>query len=94
MDAAKPYESIVLNISDQVQEMMADRLILVEDVQQVIEYSQRTGRRLLNKQTGHYLAYYCPNWVTYWVEYTLENDSYIIHNTYSHRMVIEEGRSS
>ncbi|MCE1252452.1 MAG: 4Fe-4S dicluster domain-containing protein [Anaerolineae bacterium] len=94
MQNNRAYETIRLNLSESVLALMESRLILVEDVQQVIEYAERTGRRLLNRQSGRYLAYYCPNTVTYWVEYLPENEAYTIFNTYSHRMVIEEaGRS-
>lgn len=90
MPADQSYESISLVIPESLRAIMEERIILVEDIQQVIEYAERTGRRLLNQETGHYLAYYRPALVTYWVEYTPQENSYVIHSTYSHRMVIEE----
>jgi hypothetical protein len=88
-DMTEPVdESIKLIIADDVRERLEQRLILVEDIQRVIEYAERTGRRLLNRETGHYLAYFKPTSVTYWVEYVPQNDAFVIFNAYSHRMEV------
>lgn len=85
------FETIKLFIPAPVNEVMEDRLILVEDVQKVVEYAERTGNKLLIRNNGHYLAYYRPVNVTYWVEYLPRDDGFMIYNTYSHRMEINEG---
>ena len=88
MDGQAAYESIKVIIPDAVRARMDERLILIEDVQRVLEYAQRTGRRFLNRETGHYLAYFKPTAVTYWVEYTPQDDAFLIFKTYSHRMIV------
>lgn len=88
MAGEQAHESIKLVIARDVRERLEQRLILVEDIQHVIEYAERTGRRLLNPQTGHYLAYFKPTSVTYWVEYLPQADGFAIFNAYSHRMEI------
>ncbi len=90
MAEAQGYQTLRLKISDEVQQRMEERLILVEDLQQVIDYSERTGSRLLNRNNGHFLAHYKPASVTYWVEYSTSEDEFIIYNAYSHRMEIAE----
>ncbi|RPH24200.1 MAG: (Fe-S)-binding protein, partial [Bacteroidales bacterium] len=90
MDGQAAYAAIRLIIADDVQERLEQRLILVEDIQQVIELAERTGSKLLNRQTGHWLAHHRPNAVTYWVEYTLHGDAFVVHNAYSHRMQVAE----
>ena len=85
------HESIRLVIADEVRDRLDDRLILVDDIQRVIEHAERTGRRLLNPETGHLLAHFKPTAVTYWVEYAPEGETFRIHNAYSHRMEIAEG---
>jgi glutamate synthase (NADPH/NADH) small chain len=82
------YEAIQLIMSDEVRERLDQRLILIEDVQRVIEYAERTGRRLLNQQTQRYLAYFKPTAVTYWVEYVPQDEAFVIFNSYSHRMEV------
>ncbi|MGO9312007.1 MAG: pyridine nucleotide-disulfide oxidoreductase/dicluster-binding protein [Syntrophobacteraceae bacterium] len=94
MAEAQGYQTLRLKISDEVQQRMEERLILVEDLQQVIDYSERTGSRLLNRNTGHFLAYYKPASVTYWVEYSIAGDEFIVYNAYSHRMEIAEDMKS
>jgi NADPH-dependent glutamate synthase beta subunit-like oxidoreductase len=82
------YEAIQVIMSDEVRERLDQRLILIEDVQRVLEYAQRTGRRLFNQQTQRYLAYYKPTAVTYWVEYVPQGEAFVIFNAYSHRMEV------
>jgi hypothetical protein len=83
------FESIRLVLPDDVQKQVEDRLILVEDMQKVIENAERTGKRMFNNSTQHYLAYFKPASVTYWVEYAPQADgSFLVHKAYSHRMEI------
>jgi glutamate synthase (NADPH/NADH) small chain len=89
--AEEGYALIKLNISTDLQKVLEERQILAEDIQQVIDYAEKTGRKLLNEETGHFLAHHKPAAVTYWVEYTPEADSFVIHNAYCHRMEIVEG---
>jgi hypothetical protein len=92
MPEQQAFESIRVELPQSVQQQIEDRLILVEDIQKVLEYAQRTGKRLFNAGTGHYLAYYKPTSVTYWVEYTpTEEGAFFIHKAYSHRMEIGMG---
>ena len=87
------HELINLNISADLQEILEQRLILAEDIQQVIAYAEKTGRKLLNRQTGRFLAHHKPAGVTYWVEYSLGEGEFIIHQAYCHRMEIVEDRA-
>ena len=83
-------QRIKLHISDEVRDLMERRMILVEDLQQVIQWAESTGTKLVQKKTGHYLAHYRPGTVTYWVEYSAGQDGFTIHNAYSHRMEVLE----
>ena len=69
---------------------MEERLILIEDLQQVIDTAERSGYKLLNRETGHFMAHCRPASVTYWVKYSPSGDEFVIHNAYSHRMKIVE----
>ena len=94
MPGSQDHDKITLNITVDVQARMEERLILVEDIQQVIAHAEGTGKKLVNPQTGHFLAHHRPGNVTYWVEYSpvLQGDGFVIHNAYSHRMLIEESK--
>lgn len=89
MPEKEEYERIKLILPSDVQQMVEERLILVEDMQKVIDYALRTGKRMVHAASGHSLAYFKPNTVTYWVEYTPQEDgSFLVHRAYSHRMQI------
>lgn len=77
-----------LIISESVRRDMEDAMILVDDVAKVVANAESTGNKLKNTETGHYLAYLQPLKVTYWVEYSPQDDGFIVHNAYSHRLEI------
>ncbi len=83
-----PSDSKPLHFSENVAARIDRRLILEEDIRQVLAYAERTGNCFRQPETGHLLAYYKPANVTYWVEYTPAEDGYHIYNAYSHRMEI------
>jgi len=84
------YETIPLTISEKVRQLMEQRMILVEDLQQVIQWAEKTGSKLVGARTGNFLAHYTPTTVTYWVEYSRADHGFTVHNAYSHRMRIAE----
>ena len=79
-----------LHIPKDVRDLMERRMILIEDVRQVLDWAEETGFKLVNRQSGHFLAHYTPTTVTYWVEYSPAENGFTIHNAYSHRMEIVE----
>jgi Fe-S oxidoreductase len=85
------YERIALSISPEVLECMEERRILKEDVQRVIDYGEKSGRKLYNPKSGRWLVSYRPAQVTYWVEYSHETEGFRVHNAYCHRMEIVGG---
>ncbi len=85
----KSYQSIPLKISDEVEQILDARMVLEEDIQKVIEHAEQTGEVLVDKQSGHLIANFRPTSVTFWVEYSKDEDGYVIHNAYSHRMTVE-----
>ena len=88
------YEAVKLRISSEVQELMDKRLILEEDLCAVIHFAETSNTKLLNRQTGHFMAHHKPAVVTYWVEYSRDGDEFVVHNAYSHRMEVQEGAQS
>ena len=82
------YENIRLSFSDELRVLMEERQIHDSDIQQVIDFAEKNGTKLLNRKTGHFLAHHKPGAVTYWVEYTVGEGEFFIHNAYSHRMEV------
>jgi hypothetical protein len=69
---------------------MEERLILVEDVEDVLEYSRRSGQRFFNTEDSSFLAGFRKKDVTYWARWTEQEDSAHIMSVYSHRMAINQ----
>ncbi len=90
VEEAKGFAAIKLDIAEELKAVMEERLILMEDVQKVIDYAEKTGNKMYNQDTGRFMAYHRPVSVTYWVEYSPQGDRFAIHNAYSHRMQIVE----
>lgn len=84
------HEKIELIISDEVQNKMEERLILASDIQKVIYNAESTGNKILNPKTNRFTSYYKPGIITYWVEYGIDDQKYIVYNAYSHRLEIKE----
>ena len=68
--------------------MLEDRRILMEDIQKVIHHAETTGQKLIQESTGHCKASHAPYKATFWVEYSPQEDGFIVHNAYSHRMEV------
>lgn len=78
-----------LKISDKIRDKMNKQRLLEKDICEVIEYSEKTGRRTVDPSSGHYKAYREIGYITCWVEYGITDNLYEIYNVYSHRMRIE-----
>lgn len=79
---------IKLLITDEVKEKLETRQIRLENIRKAITNAEKTGDRLVNRETEHFLACNREINVTFWVEYLLQEDGYVIFNAYSHRMEI------
>jgi glutamate synthase (NADPH) small chain len=86
------YEQIRLQISREVDELIDSRHILKEDLQKTIDHAETTGEKFINPSTNHLLASFRPGRVTFWVEYSKPDETYQIHNAYSHRMEMKRGK--
>ncbi|MCL1848962.1 MAG: hypothetical protein FWF83_04745 [Clostridiales bacterium] len=84
--------SDVLIFPEAVRERMHERGIDEGDVRQVISFSESTNAKLLDQQTGRFIAHQKVGRITCWVEYAPEAGGYRVYNTYIHRMEIEEVR--
>lgn len=75
-------------VSPEVRALMEARHILDDDVQRTLAHAEATGRKFLDRETGHFLASFTPHRVTYWVEYVMEGDTARVFTAYSHRMTV------
>jgi Fe-S oxidoreductase len=77
-----------LIIPEEVWNIMDERYILLEDIEEVIKHAQETGERFYNPEDSSYLANQRIANVTYWVRYMEKDESIQIVSVYSHRMEV------
>ena len=83
-----------IEISATLRKLMEQRMILVDDIRQVISHAEATGEKMLDQETGRQIAHFRPGCVTYWVEYSTGESGFVVHNAYSHRMLVVEEAGS
>jgi len=85
-NVSEPTTDIELSVSAKVLADLEKKLILLDDVRQTVRHAEASGEKLLDRNTGRFIACHRPVSMTYWVEYTLEDGRYVVHRAYSHRM--------
>ncbi|WP_346353324.1 pyridine nucleotide-disulfide oxidoreductase/dicluster-binding protein [Azotosporobacter soli] len=81
---------VKLIIPESVSAVMEERMILASDAAKVIAHAESSKERLTNQESGNFIAYRQLGAVTYWVEYVVENDAFLVRNAYCHRINITE----
>jgi Fe-S oxidoreductase len=85
-----PWMQLHVSYSAQLADKMQRDLILREDVQRTIYTCKANGEQFQDAESGHLFAHLQIGYVTHWVEYNRSGEEYLIHNVYSHRMVVKE----
>jgi len=81
---------INLHISPRLREKLNSEMILETDIEAVIEHCESSGRKVLDRESGHFTGRLKIGNMTYWAEYSPTDDGFDLVNAYSHRMSIEE----
>lgn len=84
-----PMAPVVLIVSDAVRADIERKLLLVDDIAEVIAEAQRAGRMLRDRASGHLIASGRIGTVTTWVEYEQTEAGFVVHRAYGHRMQVE-----
>lgn len=72
-----------------VPEQMEERMILKSDVHAVLSAYETSKEAVWDEEKGWYAANLRLGNVTFWVKFTQEEDGYLVHGAYSHRMTVE-----
>lgn len=86
----KDHDAVSLIISDEARKILEDRLILDDNVREVIYEAEKTGRKVANPGMGDFVAHKRIGIVTYWVRYEKSGELFCIKTAYSHRIQIAE----
>lgn len=84
-----PVPSVPLIIVDAVRADIERKLLLVDDIAEVIAEAQRTGCMLKDRVSGHLTASGRIGTVTTWVEFEPTDAGFVVHRAYGHRMQVE-----
>jgi hypothetical protein len=91
MGETEGYETIKLQKSAQVSELLQSRHILDDEVKMVIDNAEFTGGKLYQPGSNKYLAKLRIGEVTFYVEYSVAGETtYEVHTAYSHRTELED----
>lgn len=71
--------------SDAVASLLEERHILDEDIMQVVQRAEETGEKLYQADGDHFLAKLRISEATFYVEYTVGDEGYVVHSAYFHR---------
>ena len=78
-------EEIKLQVGDEVKKLLEERHISEEEMKRVIDFAETRGEKLYQPDANRYLAKNRLGEVTIYVEYSTEENGYIVHTAYSHR---------
>ena len=81
---------INVTLSAEVESVMEERGVCLEDIQTVIEAAETSGAKLLNQESGCFLAKKRLENVTVYAEYQIDGDYASVVDVYSHRVTMAE----
>jgi len=82
-------EEIAIKVDEELGELMKERGIRLEDIEKVIAQSEEAGDYLYNADEDKYLAKKNLGEFTVYAGYTREDEGYILHSAYGHRVELE-----
>lgn len=77
-------KTVPIKMSDEIKDIMEERGIREEDIREVLDYAEATGKKLYIEGEEHYLAKKKIGSFTANVEYTVNGDEVEILNLYSY----------
>lgn len=79
-----------IEYTDEARRLMEDRMILTDDVEQVLKSVHESGEAIFDEESGLTIANCRLGNVTFWVKFTETEGGYLVHRAYSHRMTVQK----
>ena len=83
-------KTVPVKLSDDIKAIMEERGIREEDIREVLDYAETTGKKLYVEGEEHFLARKRIGNFSAYVEYSLNGDSVEVLNVYSHVVMLSE----
>ena len=90
MPSAEAHEGISLKKSEEVAELLEERGIHDEEIRMVIHNAETTGGKLYQQDGDRFLARLRVLGATFYVEYSVSGEDYIVHSAYAHKSELVE----
>ena len=88
-DLPEEAKAVKIEKSSEIAAHMEEWIITDDDIRRVIANAEKTGRKLYQPDSDHFLSKLRIGQVYFYVEYSKTGDStYKIHTTWSHRFVM------
>lgn len=84
------WEEIKLQVTDAVKQLLEERHIAEDEVKQVIDNAETEGKKLYQPEANRYLAKLRIGKATFYVEYAIEEDRYLVKAAYAHKAEVKE----
>ena len=84
------WEEIKLELSGEVKQLLEDRHIVEDEIKQVISNAESVGEKLYLPDENRYLAKLRIGEATFYVEYAIGEDRYVVNSAYAHKAEIKE----
>ena len=84
------WEEIKLQVTDEVKQLLEERHIAEDEVKQVINNAEAEGKKLYQPEANRYLAKLRIGKATFYVEYAIEEDRYLVRAAYTHKAEVKE----
>jgi hypothetical protein len=91
MDAKGSPEQLVLIKNESIALLLDYRHVLDQEIKRIIHNAEARGEKLYQPEGDKYLAKMEITNTTFYVEYSVASDGYMIHTAYFHRSKIIEG---
>ncbi|MFH1625391.1 MAG: hypothetical protein ABID54_09600 [Pseudomonadota bacterium] len=89
--SVESYETIELQVSDQVAELLESRKIMHDEIRMVIHNAETKGEKLYQQGSDDFLARLRIANVTFYVKYAAAGGgTYTVQTAYSHRTELTE----
>jgi len=79
------WEEIKLQVSDELKQLLKDRSISENELKRVIHHAETEGDKLYQPEANIYLTKLTMGLATFYVEYSIEEDGYLVRAAYAHR---------
>ena len=84
------WEELKLELSAEVKQLLEDRHIAEDEIKLVINNAETKGEKLYQPDENRYLAKLRIGQATFYVEYSIGEDQYVVSSAYAHKAEIKE----